>query len=80
MARVDERLADATAALATLEELANRDDLNLAERDGAILRLVYTVEAIWKTAALLLDEEGIPVDSPRAAIQARSSSRRKSAI
>lgn len=69
MARIKERVAEASAALATLDELATRDDLTLVERDGAILRLVYTVEAIWKAAALLLEEEGIPVGSPRAAIR-----------
>jgi hypothetical protein len=56
MARLEERLAEATAALATLDELAGRNDLSVVERDGAILRLVYTFEAIWKAAALLLEE------------------------
>jgi uncharacterized protein YutE (UPF0331/DUF86 family) len=71
MARLEERLADAQAALATLEELANRDILSVAERDGAILRLVYTFEAIWKAAALLLErKEGIAVGSPKAAVRA----------
>ena len=71
MARLEERLAEAIAALATLDELAGRNDLSLAERDGAILRLVYTFEAIWKAAALLLDErEGIAIGSPGAAIRA----------
>jgi hypothetical protein len=35
MARLDERLADASAALASLDELVNQDELSLAERDGA---------------------------------------------
>jgi uncharacterized protein YutE (UPF0331/DUF86 family) len=71
MARVDERLADAQAALATLEELVNRDSLTIAERDGAILRLVYTFEAVWKAAALLIEQkEGISVASPKGAIRA----------
>jgi hypothetical protein len=74
MARLDERLAEAEAALATLEEAAlatleeaaGRDDLSVLERDGAILRLVYTFEAMWKTAALLLEEqEGLSVSSPK---------------
>jgi uncharacterized protein YutE (UPF0331/DUF86 family) len=68
LARVDERLTEAAAALSTLDELVVRDDLNLAERDGAILRLVYTVEAIWKAAAALLENEGIAIGSPRGAI------------
>ena len=71
MARLDERLADAQAALATLEELANRKSISTAERDAAILRLVYTFEAIWKAAALLLEQQhGIAVGSPKAAIRA----------
>jgi uncharacterized protein YutE (UPF0331/DUF86 family) len=71
VARLKERLAEATAALATLDELAGRNDLSLAERDGAILRLVYTFEAIWKAAALLLEErERIATGSPGAAIRA----------
>jgi hypothetical protein len=45
--------------------------LTIAERDGAILRLVYTFEAVWKAAALLLEQkEGISVASPKGAIRA----------
>lgn len=40
MASVDERLTDAVEALASLEELTGGATLSLAERDGAILRLV----------------------------------------
>lgn len=72
MARLDERLADAKAALATLDELVNRDELSLAERDGAFFRFVYTFEAMWRAAALLLEEaEGVVVRStPKDAIRA----------
>jgi len=71
MAGVEERLAEATAALASLDELTKRDDLSLAERDGAILRLVYTFEAIWKAAVLVLEQrEGIAAASPNATIRA----------
>jgi hypothetical protein len=71
MARLEERLGDAQAALATFEELAGRETLSTAERDGAILRLGYTFEAVWKAAALLLEEkEGIAVGSPKGAIRA----------
>ena len=52
MARLEERLGEARAALATLGELAGRQGLSIAERDAAILRLVYTFGAIWKAAAL----------------------------
>ena len=72
MARLDERLADAKAALATLDELVNRDELSLAERDGAFFRFVYTFEAIWRAAALLLEAtEGVLVRStPKDVIRA----------
>jgi hypothetical protein len=71
MAELKQHLAEAVAALATLEELAGRNDLSVAERDGAILRLVYTFEAIWKAAALLLEQsERIEVGSPGSAIRA----------
>jgi len=72
MARLDERLADAKAALATLDELVNRDELSLPERDGAFFRFVYTFEAIWRAAALLLEAtEGVLVRStPKDVIRA----------
>lgn len=71
MARLDELLSEAEAALATPTELTARDALSLAERDGAILRLVYTFEAIWKSAVLLLyQREGVDVGSPKGAIRA----------
>ena len=70
MARLEQRFADATAALATLDELAGRGSLSRIERDGAILRLVYTFEAVWRAAALFLElREMIAVGSPRAAIR-----------
>jgi uncharacterized protein YutE (UPF0331/DUF86 family) len=72
MARLDERLEIAQAALATLDELVDRDDLSLAERDGAFFRFVYTFEAIWRAAALFLEQsEGLTVRStPKDVIRA----------
>ncbi|MBV9016714.1 MAG: nucleotidyltransferase substrate binding protein [Alphaproteobacteria bacterium] len=72
MARLDERLQLAQAALATLDELVNRDDLTLAERDGAFFRFVYTFEAIWRAAVLFLEQrEGLTVRStPKDVIRA----------
>jgi hypothetical protein len=71
MARLDQRLTEAADALASLEELTSNTDLSLAERDGAILRLVYTFEAVWKAAMPLLEaSEGISVASPNATIRA----------
>jgi hypothetical protein len=43
----------------------------LVERDCAILRLIYTFEAVWKACQQLLAErEGIDIASPNAAIRA----------
>lgn len=71
MARLEQRLAEAAAAVASLEELAGTTELSLAERDGAILRLVYTFEAVWKASMALLEAaEGIAVASPNATIRA----------
>jgi hypothetical protein len=71
MARLEERLADAESALATLDEAVGRGNLSTVERDAAILRLVYTFEATWKAAAFLLEQkEGIAVGSPKGAIRA----------
>ena len=71
MERVGRRLAEAEAALATLEEavkVASRSDI---ERDSAILRLIYTFEAIWKSCqALLAHLEDIEVGSANTAIRA----------
>ncbi|HEX3864264.1 MAG TPA: nucleotidyltransferase substrate binding protein [Stellaceae bacterium] len=71
MARLAIRLAEAKAALATLDEAVGRVPRSLAERDGAILRLIYTYEAVWKACQQLLDErEDIEVASPNTAIRA----------
>jgi hypothetical protein len=40
MARLATRLAEAEAALATLDEAVGKTPRSLAERDGAILRLI----------------------------------------
>ena len=71
MARLDQRLAEAEAALATLEEAVRTADRSLTERDSAILRLIYTFEAMWKACQQLLAErENIEVASPNGAIRA----------
>jgi uncharacterized protein YutE (UPF0331/DUF86 family) len=71
MAKVARRLAEAEAALLTLEEavrVASRSDV---QRDSAILRLIYTYEAIWKTCqAVLAVQENIEVGSANTAIRA----------
>jgi hypothetical protein len=58
------RLAEAKAALATLEEAVARAAGSLIERDSAILRLIYTFSAIGKTCThLLAGHEGIETQS-----------------
>jgi hypothetical protein len=65
------RLAEAEAALATLDEVVAKAPGSLIERDGAILRLIYTFEAAWKACQEALDErEDIEVASPNTAIRA----------
>jgi hypothetical protein len=71
VAGVDVRIAEAEAALVTLDEAIGKSTRSLLERDGAILRLIYTFEAVWKASQQLLAErEGITVASPNATIRA----------
>ncbi len=71
MAGLKRRLDEAAAALATLNEVVDRAGRSLIERDGAILRLIYTFEAVWKACQQMLAErEGIEVASPNGTIRA----------
>ena len=71
MEGVERRLAEAEAALATLDEAVPLASHSLIERDSAILRLIYTFEAVWKGCQHLLGErENIEVGSPNATIRA----------
>jgi uncharacterized protein YutE (UPF0331/DUF86 family) len=71
MERLDRRLAEAAAALATLDELAGRSERTLVERDSAVLRLIYSYEAIWKACQKALAVlENVSAASPNAAIRA----------
>lgn len=71
MAGLAIRLAEAGAALATLEEVAADAERSPIERDGAILRLIYTFEAVWKACReLLAERENVEVASPNATIRA----------
>src|SRR4029077_11802195 len=71
MERLETRLAEAEAALATLDEVVGKKPRSLMERDSAILRLIYTFEATWKACQqLLVDREDIEVASPNSAIRA----------
>ena len=70
MAGVERRLAEAEAALATLNEAVTSASRSLVDRDSAILRLIYTFEAVWKACQQLLGErEDIEVASPNTAIR-----------
>lgn len=74
MERLERRLAEAGAALATLDELVGKRDRSLVERDGAVLRLIYTYEAVWKACQKLLAAcENISAASPNAAVRAARS-------
>jgi hypothetical protein len=71
VAGLERRLNEAAAALATLDEVVDAAGRSLVERDGAILRLIYTFEAVWKACQQLLAErEGVEVASPNATIRA----------
>ena len=71
MAELRLRIAEAEAALSTLEEAIGGSARSLLERDGMILRLIYTFEAVWKASQQFLAErEGIVVASPNATIRA----------
>jgi uncharacterized protein YutE (UPF0331/DUF86 family) len=71
VAGLERRLNEAEAALASLAEVIPSAERSLIERDGAILRLIYTFEAVWKACQQALAErEGVEVASPNATIRA----------
>lgn len=71
MERLDRRLSEAAAALATLDDAVSGAARSLVERDAAILRLIYTFEAVWKSCQTVLAVlENVEVASPNAAILA----------
>lgn len=71
MERVKERVEVARKALSTLQELINKPDTSMVERDAAIQRFEYTFEAAWKAAQLFLVEvEGITANSPKSVVRA----------
>ena len=74
MERLERRLSEAAAALAKLDELAGRSKRSLVERDSAVLRLIFTYEAVWKTCQKLLAAlENLSAASPNATIRAARS-------
>ena len=57
--------------VATLDELAGKSERTLVERDSAVLRLVYSYEAIWKaTQKVFAALENVRAASPNASIRA----------
>jgi nucleotidyltransferase substrate binding protein (TIGR01987 family) len=67
--RLKERIEQADAALATLEELLDVDPTDVI-RDAAIQRFEYSFEAVWKTAQrYLLVMEGNAEASPKSVIR-----------
>ena len=71
MDRLNERLHVANDALGSFEEVVPRAAVSAVERDAAILRFQYSLEAVWKAAQHYLQErEGIESGSPKQAIRA----------
>jgi hypothetical protein len=71
MAGLERRLGEADAALASLDEAVANAGRSIIERDGAILRLIYTFEALWKACQQALGErEGTDVAPPNGTIRA----------
>src|SRR5205085_7897308 len=69
--RLNERLLVANDALVSFEEVVPRAALSAVERDAAILRFQYSLEAVWKAAQhYLLEREGIESGSPKQTIRA----------
>jgi len=71
VARLETRLAEAEAALVTLDEAVGKKPRSLIERDSAILRLIYTFEPTWEACQQLLAEsEDTEVASANTTIRA----------
>lgn len=71
MASLSQRLQAAEKALASLQILTGVTQPDAIERDAAIQRFEYSVEAIWKVARhYLLEREGIDRASPKSVARA----------
>ncbi|HTT78835.1 MAG TPA: nucleotidyltransferase substrate binding protein [Stellaceae bacterium] len=71
MEKLEWRIGQASAALATLDELVAKSGRTPVERDGAVLRLIYSYEAVWKVCQKLLAAlENVSAASPNATIRA----------
>ena len=71
MERLRRRLSEAAAALGTLDEAVQYVSHSEIQRDSAILRLIYSYEAVWKACQRLLAErENIETGSASEVIRA----------
>lgn len=71
MDRLTRRVELAARAVASLMELVGKESPTAIERDAAIQRFEYSVEAAWKAAqAALLAVHGIEAASPKAVVRA----------
>jgi nucleotidyltransferase substrate binding protein (TIGR01987 family) len=69
--RLNQRLEQAGRALKSLQALAGLSEPSLVERDAAIQRFEYTVEAVWKAAKAVLSERyGVELASPKPVVRA----------
>ena len=70
MERLEQRLQVAKQALVTLKEIVDRPTVSIIERDAAIQRFEYTVEATWRVAQRFLNiVEGLDTGSPKTVIR-----------
>lgn len=70
MDRRRERLSQARTALATLEEILVQSLPPVVQRDAAIMRFVYTFEAVWRALELHLREvEGSRAATPKSVMR-----------
>ena len=71
MERLHERINLAAKALATLEEVESIELPAGARRDVAIMRLVYTFEALWRALQRYLAVvEGVEAGTPKSCLRA----------
>jgi nucleotidyltransferase substrate binding protein (TIGR01987 family) len=70
MERLKQRFIVAQKAAASFQEALRKPPATLIERDAAIQRFEYTVEAIWRVAQRCLNVvEGLEVGSPKAVVR-----------
>jgi nucleotidyltransferase substrate binding protein (TIGR01987 family) len=67
--RWKQRFGNYQKALNQLREFIVQPELNKFEKQGLIQCFEYTFELAWKVMKDYLEQEGLPVNSPRSAIQ-----------